>query len=34
MFIGRELKKKSGFLDHKRMIEQTSRVFDRYGADA
>lgn len=31
MFIGRELKKKSGFLDHKRMIEQTSRVFDRMG---
>ena len=31
MFIGRELKKKSGFLDHKRMIEQTSRVFERMG---
>lgn len=31
MFIGRELKKKIGFLDHKRMIEQTSRVFDRMG---
>ena len=31
MFIGRELKKKSGVLDHKRMIEQTSRVFDRMG---
>ena len=31
MFIGRELKKKSGFLDHKRMIEQASRVFDRMG---
>ena len=31
MFIGRELKKKSGFLDHKRMIEETRRVFDRMG---
>ena len=27
MFIGRELKKKSGLLDHKRMIEETRRVF-------
>ncbi len=31
MFIGRELKKKSGLLDHKRMIEETRRVFERMG---
>lgn len=29
MFIGRELKKKSGLLDHARMIEETRRVFER-----
>ncbi len=29
MFIGRELKKKNGFLDHARMIEETHRVFER-----
>ena len=31
MFIGRELKKKNGLLDHKRMIEETRRVFERMG---
>lgn len=29
MFIGRELKKKNGFLDHARMIEETRKVFAR-----
>ena len=29
MFIGRELKKKSGFLDHREMIARTRRIFDR-----
>lgn len=29
MFIGRELKKKSGLLDHAGMIAQTQKVFDR-----
>ncbi|HNW86685.1 MAG TPA: sugar ABC transporter ATP-binding protein [Candidatus Limiplasma sp.] len=31
MFIGRELKKPSGFLDHARMIAETRAVFDRMG---
>lgn len=29
MFIGRELKKKNGFLDHPRMIAETRKVFER-----
>lgn len=29
MFIGRELKKKNGFLDHARMIAETQKVFER-----
>lgn len=29
MFIGRELKKKSGLVDHRRMIAETARVFER-----
>ncbi len=33
MFIGRELKKKSGFVDHRRMVEQTRRVFERMAFD-
>ena len=31
MFIGRELKKKNGFLDGKAMIEKTKQTFDRIG---
>ena len=31
MFIGRELKRKGGLLDHARMIEKTREVFDRMG---
>ena len=31
MFIGRELKKPNGFLDHARMIGETRAVFDRMG---
>ena len=33
MFIGRELKKKSGLLDHKEMIRQTQQLFDEMGLD-
>ena len=33
MFIGRELKKKNGFLDHKAMIRETQKVFDQIGMD-
>lgn len=29
MFIGRELKKPNGFLDHPRMIDETKKVFER-----
>ncbi len=29
MFIGRELKKKKGFLDHQRIIAETKKVFER-----
>ena len=28
LFIGREIRKKSGFLDHEKMISETRRVFD------
>ena len=31
MFIGRELKKRSGLLDHKAMLAQTQALFDRMG---
>lgn len=33
MFIGRELKKKSGFLDAQKMIERTQVIFDRMDLD-
>ena len=33
MFIGRELKKKSGLIDHRRMIEETKGVFERMALD-
>ncbi|MBE5776585.1 MAG: sugar ABC transporter ATP-binding protein [Clostridiales bacterium] len=33
MFIGRELQKKSGLLDHKAMIRETQKVFDQIGMD-
>ncbi|MCD2502811.1 sugar ABC transporter ATP-binding protein [Clostridium sp. NSJ-145] len=33
MFIGRELKKKSGLLDRLKMIEQTQKVFDNIGVN-
>ncbi len=33
MFIGRELKKKSGFLDISRMCEETKEIFDRIEID-
>lgn len=33
LFIGRELKKKNGFLDHSEMIRRTEEVFARMGLD-
>ena len=33
MFIGRELKRRNGFLDHAEMIAQTRAVFERMGID-
>ena len=33
MFIGRELKKKSGFLDHAAMYQKTKELFDKMGLD-
>ena len=33
MFIGRELKKKSGFLDHAAMYRKTKELFDEMGLD-
>ena len=33
MFIGRELKKKSGFLDHAAMYRKTKELFDQMGLD-
>ena len=33
MFIGRELKTRFGLIDHKRMIEETRKLFDRMGLE-
>ena len=33
MFIGRELKKRSGFLDHAAMYQKTKELFERMGLD-
>ena len=33
MFIGHEIKKKNGFLNHKEMISQTQKLFDEMGLD-
>ena len=33
MFIGREIKKRSGFLDHKAMYEKTKELFDSMGLE-
>ena len=33
MFIGRELKKKSGFLDHKAMYRETKALFEKMGLE-
>lgn len=33
MFIGRELKKRGGFLDHKAMLEKTGTLFEKMGLE-